>query len=204
MAESKSISNGTSNEKYPNRTNNNGRSVSGSRASRVGSRASRASGISSVSLASNADDGSFAHSFATGSRRSFGGRRPGFHGNESYKSRSRSRSGSTRRDRMEDAENGSGSFAGSRLPSGGLSLGGDRSIRVRATTDASIGAAAAPLDQSLRVMSVVVEGSGIAFCCYNEDQNEISTETCTSTGYETEALVERFLQVTRPNMVLVG
>jgi hypothetical protein len=53
-------------------------------------------------------------------------------------------------------------------------------------------------------MSVVVEGSSIAFCCYNEDQNEIMTETCTATGYETEALVERFLQVARPNMVLIG
>ena len=69
---------------------------------------------------------------------------------------------------------------------------------------ASREAAAAPLDPGLRVMSVVVERSNISFCCYNEDQNEIMTETCVATGYETEALVERFLQVARPNLVLVG
>ncbi|VEU35637.1 unnamed protein product [Pseudo-nitzschia multistriata] len=66
-------------------------------------------------------------------------------------------------------------------------------------------AAAAPLEPSLCVMSVVEEGSNISFCCYNEDRNEITTETCAAvTGYETESLVERFLQATRPNMVLVG
>ena len=80
-------------------------------------------------------------------------------------------------------------------------------IRVRATAGASsssTAAAAAPLEPSLCVMSVVEEGSNISFCCYNEEQNEIMTETCTATGYETEALVGRFLQVARPNMVLVG
>jgi hypothetical protein len=79
------------------------------------------------------------------------------------------------------------------------------SVRVRATagTSSSVRAAvtAAPLEPSLCAMSVVLEGSDIAFCCYNEEKNEITIENCTATGYETEALVERFLQVTRPNMV---
>ncbi|MGK3733409.1 MAG: hypothetical protein ACI90V_000245 [Bacillariaceae sp.] len=80
------------------------------------------------------------------------------------------------------------------------------SVRVRATagTSSRTEAAAAPLEPSLCAMSVVLEGSNIAFCCYNEEKNEITIENCTATGYETEALVERFLQVTRPNMVLVG
>lgn len=75
-----------------------------------------------------------------------------------------------------------------------------RNVRVRASTAAT----AAPLEPSLCVMSVVLEGSNIAFCCYHEEKNEIMIENCTATGYETEALVERFLQVARPNMVLVG
>jgi hypothetical protein len=56
----------------------------------------------------------------------------------------------------------------------------------------------------MRAMSVVVEGSNIALCCFDEDKNEIITETCTATGYETEAIVERFIQMARPNIVLVG
>ena len=86
----------------------------------------------------------------------------------------------------------------------GISKRGDRQkIQSRATVGDSF-EEAAPLDPSLRVMSVVIEGSNVAFCCYNEDQNEIMTETCTANGYETQELVERFLQVARPNMVLVG
>ena len=83
------------------------------------------------------------------------------------------------------------------------------SVRVRATAGTSssssssvrAAATAAPLEPSLCAMSVVLEGPNIAFCCYNEEKNEITIENCTATGYETEALVERFLQVTRPNMV---
>jgi hypothetical protein len=82
------------------------------------------------------------------------------------------------------------------------------SVRVRATAGTSsssssvrAAATAAPLEPSLCAMSVVLEGSNIAFCCYDEEKNEITIENCTATGYETEALVDRFLQVTRPNMV---
>jgi hypothetical protein len=81
-------------------------------------------------------------------------------------------------------------------------------IRARATTPSiastAAAAAAAPMEASLCVMSVVLEGSDIAFCCYNQKNNDITIENCSATGYETEALVERFLHVTRPNLVLVG
>jgi MutS domain III len=64
---------------------------------------------------------------------------------------------------------------------------------------------APPMEPPMAVMSVVVEGSNIAFCCYQEEQNEIVIENCQAiTGYETEAMVDRFLQVVRPTMVLVG
>lgn len=54
------------------------------------------------------------------------------------------------------------------------------------------------------VMSVVEQGSNIAFCCYREEENEIMIEHCLANGYETEALVGRFIQLARPTMVLVG
>lgn len=181
-------------------------SVSGSRASRAGVGISCS--VSSVSQDNYDysdvhydDDGFSALTSATGmSRSSKGHQRREFHGTAaSFASRS------SRRDQLvtQEGQNGPGSLASCR-----------RSIRIRssrrstttATNIASVGAtaAAAPLEPGLRAMSVVVEGSSIAFCCYNEDQNEIMTETCTATGYETEALVERFLQVARPNMVLIG
>ena len=51
---------------------------------------------------------------------------------------------------------------------------------------------APPQGPGERIMSVVLEGSDIAFCCYNEDQNEITIEHCKSSGFETESLVDRF------------
>jgi hypothetical protein len=197
-------------------------SVSGSRASRA--IVEMSCSVSSVSQDDYNDDhydndGFSALSSATGTLRSSKGlgRRREFHGTASSCANANAiRSRSSRRDQLvtQEGQNGPGSLASSRRRNGGVSLGGDRrSIRVRstrltttnATNVASLGAAApAPLEPSLRAMSVVVEGSSISFCCYNEDQNEITMETCTASGYETEAMVERFLQVARPNMILVG
>ncbi|KAG7342107.1 DNA mismatch repair protein MutS [Nitzschia inconspicua] len=56
----------------------------------------------------------------------------------------------------------------------------------------------------MSILSVVFEGSNVAFCCYNEDRNEILMENCQASGYETQSLVERFLQVTQPTLVLVS
>ena len=63
---------------------------------------------------------------------------------------------------------------------------------------------APPQDPGERIMSVVLEGPNIAFCCYNEDRNDILIEHCKSSGFETEALVDRFVQVARPTLLLVG
>jgi hypothetical protein len=87
----------------------------------------------------------------------------------------------------------------------------DASIHRRKPRDASsanlirdMRSGAPPMESALSVMSVVEQGSHIAFCCYREEQNEIMIEHCQATGYETEVLVERFVQVARPTMVLVG
>ena len=109
----------------------------------------------------------------------------------------------SRADPNKRGESKSNSFRSS--VGGRVSVSDSRqSNRFRGTVVASQGAAAAPLDPNLRVMSVVTEKSNISFCCYLEDENEIMTETCVATGYETQTLVERFLQVARPNLVLVG
>ena len=61
-----------------------------------------------------------------------------------------------------------------------------------------------PMEPSMKCMSVVTDGPNIAFACYNEEQNEIILESCRASGYDTEGIVERFLQTTTPNLVLVG
>ena len=161
------------------------------------SRASRASlGTASASFASQDNDGSSCRSFAAESRRSADSNRCSTREDESRVSYKSSHG------QLAKGETESSSIAGSL--GRGISKRGDRQkIQSRATVGDSF-EEAAPLDPSLRVMSVVIEGSNVAFCCYNEDQNEIMTETCTANGYETQELVERFLQVARPNMVLVG
>ncbi len=162
------------------------------------SRASTAGGgAPSVAMDSSIDDGFSTNSFGTGNWRRTESRRIGPYSKSSATSRNlRSRQGN-------DEHSIAGSFVGS--ISGRDSMSGSRrSNRFPTASSRSGGAPAAPLEPGLRVMSVVIEKSNIAFCCYNEDENEIITETCTATGYETEALVERFSQVARPNLLLVG
>lgn len=63
---------------------------------------------------------------------------------------------------------------------------------------------APPMEPSMTCMTVVEDGPSIAFACYDEDRNEILLETCRASGYDTEAVVKRFLQMARPTLVLVG
>ena len=154
-------------------------------------------GESSISMDSCLEDGFSANSFGSESCNRSEGRRNNFY------RKPFSTSGNLRVDLQKEGGGAAGSFP--RSLSGGVFLNGDsQSNRFPTTASRTCAPPAAPLEPSLRVMSVVVERSNISFCCYSEDQNEIMTETCTATGYETEALVERFLQVARPNMVLVG
>eukprot|EP00548_Thalassiothrix_antarctica_P010298 CAMPEP_0194160374 /NCGR_PEP_ID=MMETSP0152-20130528/78354_1 /TAXON_ID=1049557 /ORGANISM="Thalassiothrix antarctica, Strain L6-D1" /LENGTH=863 /DNA_ID=CAMNT_0038870053 /DNA_START=334 /DNA_END=2926 /DNA_ORIENTATION=+ len=56
----------------------------------------------------------------------------------------------------------------------------------------------------MTAVSVIQEGSCIAFACYNEAKNVITIEDSRANGYDTEELVERFYIATRPNMVLLS
>jgi hypothetical protein len=60
------------------------------------------------------------------------------------------------------------------------------------------------MEESMTCMSVVEEGSQIAFACYNEETNDILLEQSHANGHDTEQVVERFLAVARPNLILVG
>lgn len=62
----------------------------------------------------------------------------------------------------------------------------------------------APQEATMTVVSVVDEGSQIAFACYDEASNAITLEHNHANGYDTEGLVERFYVATRPNMVLLS
>ena len=62
----------------------------------------------------------------------------------------------------------------------------------------------APLEASMVCVSVVEEGSQIAFASYDEDKNTVVIEQSFANGYDVEAIVERFFAATRPNLVLVG
>ena len=60
------------------------------------------------------------------------------------------------------------------------------------------------MEDSMTCMAVVEEGSQIAFACYNEESNDILLEQSYANGHDTEQVVERFLAVARPNLILVG
>lgn len=60
------------------------------------------------------------------------------------------------------------------------------------------------MEDSMTCMSVVEEGSQIAFACYNEETNDILIEQSYANGHDTEQVVERFLGVAQPNLILVG
>ena len=61
-----------------------------------------------------------------------------------------------------------------------------------------------PQEVTMTVVSVVEEGSQIAFACYDEASNVITLEQSHANGYDAEGLVERFYVATRPNMVLLS
>lgn len=60
------------------------------------------------------------------------------------------------------------------------------------------------MDASLVCMTVVQDGAIIAFACYDEDRNEIILECGHTTESDVPGLVERFLEITNPNLLLLG
>ena len=56
----------------------------------------------------------------------------------------------------------------------------------------------------MKCMTVIEEGSKIAFACYDEEKNEIIVEQSRSNGHDTESIVQSFVAATRPNLVLIS
>jgi DNA mismatch repair protein MSH5 len=87
----------------------------------------------------------------------------------------------------------------------GRSRTGSVRSRISRSRSSSIRRASLPMNSpGMSIMSVVFEGPNVALCCYNEDRNEILLETCPATGYETESLLDRFIDMVQPTLVLVG
>jgi DNA mismatch repair protein MSH5 len=61
-----------------------------------------------------------------------------------------------------------------------------------------------PQEATMTAVSVVEEGSQIAFACYDEANNMITIEQSHANGYDTEEMIELFYAATRPNMVLLN
>ncbi len=56
----------------------------------------------------------------------------------------------------------------------------------------------------MKCMTVVEDGSNIAFACYDEQKNEIILEESPTSGYDTESIVQSFMSATRPTLVLMS
>ena len=65
------------------------------------------------------------------------------------------------------------------------------------------------MEESMTCVSFVMEGSDIAFASYDEERNDIMVECArVSNNYDGagcyQEVIERFLAVARPNLILVG
>lgn len=66
------------------------------------------------------------------------------------------------------------------------------------------GAIEPPMESSMIYAAVVEDGSMLAFACYDEERNEIVLDASRRSGQDTANIVERFIQTTRPSLILVG
>eukprot|EP00980_Cylindrotheca_fusiformis_P011961 scaffold2830_cov131-Cylindrotheca_fusiformis.AAC.82 len=60
------------------------------------------------------------------------------------------------------------------------------------------------MDTSVICTTVVQDASAIAFACYDEERNEIILECGHTTQSDIPGLIERFLEITKPNLLLLG
>lgn len=60
-----------------------------------------------------------------------------------------------------------------------------------------------PTEETMRCLSFLEEGTKIAFAFYDEGTNEITLEETYAHGCDAEPLIENFLRITGPNLVLV-
>jgi hypothetical protein len=63
---------------------------------------------------------------------------------------------------------------------------------------------AASTEPGMKCMSLVEDGPKVAFACYNEERNEITLEESNANGYDSERVIQGFLSVARPTLILVG
>lgn len=63
---------------------------------------------------------------------------------------------------------------------------------------------APPMETSMICSTVVQDGNKIAFACYDEERREIILECDYWTKYDPENVIERFLDITKPNLLLLG
>lgn len=61
-----------------------------------------------------------------------------------------------------------------------------------------------PMESMMKCMTVVEDGSRIAFACYDEQKNEIVLEESPTSGHDTEAIVQSFMSATRPTLILIS
>lgn len=61
-----------------------------------------------------------------------------------------------------------------------------------------------PMESTMKCMTVVEEGSRIAFACYDEQQNEIILDESRTNEHDIETIVQAFLSVNRPNLILLS
>lgn len=61
-----------------------------------------------------------------------------------------------------------------------------------------------PMESTIKCMTVVEEGSRIAFACYDEQQNEIILDESQTNDHDIEMIVQSFLSATRPTLILIS
>ncbi len=62
----------------------------------------------------------------------------------------------------------------------------------------------APIESTIKCMTVVEEGSRIAFACYNEQNNQILLEESQTNEHDVEVVVQSFLTTAQPNLILIS
>ena len=76
--------------------------------------------------------------------------------------------------------------------------------RVKPTNPNGLPGSIPPMESTMKCMTVVEEGSRIAFACYDEQQNEIILEESQTNNHDIETVVQSFLSATRPTLVLIS
>lgn len=61
-----------------------------------------------------------------------------------------------------------------------------------------------PMDEAMVCVTVVQDGSTLAFACFDEERNEIILECARCQSNDQESVIERFWDLTKPTLLLLG